>query len=124
MTAIFDFQYKKAYKVSSQWNTLVDDVYSGGEQRRNLWSNPRRKWVLEFSKDDTDTEAIMAFFNSRKGRYEAFSWTWLASHPVTGKNLGGDGNTYTVRFDSDELSMEHLALGYKNFQITLVEVTG
>ncbi len=124
MTATFNYQYKKAYQVSSKWNTIVDDVYSGGEQRRNLWTNPCRKWVLEFSKDNSDTNAIMAFFNARKGRYEAFNWTWQANHPITGEDMGGDGNNYTVRFDHDELNMEHLALGYKNFQITFIEVTG
>jgi len=123
MTATFDYQYKKAYQVSSLWKTLVDDVYSGGEQRRNMWSSSRKKWVLEFSKNDTDTSAIMAFFNFRKGRYEAFYWTWQDTHPATGEKMGGDGQQYTVRFDQDELNMEHLALGYNNFQLTLVEVT-
>lgn len=122
MTATFNYQYKRAYQVSSQWNTIIDDVYSGGEQRRNMWSSARKKWVLEFDKNNTDANAIMAFFNARKGRYEKFYWTWQDTHPVTGENMGGDGTQYTVRFDHDELSLEHLALGYKTFQITLVEV--
>jgi len=124
MTATFSFQYNRAYQISSQWNTIVDEVYSGSEQRRNLWTNSRKKWVLEFSKNDTDTNDIMTFFNARKGRYEAFYWTWQDVHPVTGENMGGDGNIYTVRFDQDELNFEHLALGYKKFQLTLVEVAG
>lgn len=124
MLETFDFQYKKAYKVSSGWNTLVDEVYSGGEQRRNLWSNPRKKWVLEFNKNSTDTGAILDFFDARRGRYEAFSWAWKATHPTTGESMGGDGETYTVRFDDDELNLEHLAMGYSRFQITLVEVLG
>ena len=123
MTVSFDYQHKRAYQISAQWNTVVDDVYSGSEQRRNLWTNPRRKWVLEFSKDNTNSNAIMAFFNARKGRYEAFNWIWQENHSVTGESIGGDGQTYLVRFDHDELNFEHLALGYKNFQITLVEVT-
>ena len=122
MTATFNYQYNRAYQASSSWNTIVDEVYSGGEQRRNLWTNPRRKWVLEFSKDNTDSNAIMAFFNARKGKYEAFYWTWQATHPVTGEAMGGDGQQYTVRFDADELNFEHLALGYRKFQVTFVEV--
>ncbi len=114
--ATFDYQYKRAYQVSSQWNTIIDDVYSGGEQRRNMWSNGRKKWVLEFDKNLTDSNAIMAFFNARRGRYEAFDWTWA--------DVGGDNQQYTVRFDHDELNFEHLALGYNTFQITLVEVQG
>lgn len=124
MTATFDFQYKRAYQVCSQWNTIVDSVYSGGEQRRNMWTNARKKWVLEFDKNQTDSYAVMAFFNARKGRYEAFNWIWQATHPLTGENMGGDGVQYTVRFDHDELNFEHLALGYNKFQITLVEVLG
>lgn len=124
MSETFNYQYKRAYQISSQWNTIIDDVYSGGEQRRNMWTNARKKWVLEFDKNHTDSNAIMAFFNARKGRYEAFYWTWQATHPVTGESMGGDGQQYTVRFDHDELNFEHLALGYKTFQITLVEVSG
>jgi len=123
MTVSFDYQHKRAYQISAQWNTVVDDVYSGGEQRRNLWTNPRRKWVLEFSKDNANSNAIMEFFNARKGRYEAFNWIWQENHSATGEAMGGDGQTYLVRFEHDELNFEHLALGYKNFQITLVEVT-
>ncbi len=122
MSETFNFQYKRAYQVSSQWHTIVDEVYSGGEQRRNMWTNPRKKWTLEFDKNSTDTNAIMAFFNARKGRYEAFNWVWQATHPITGENLGGDGTTYSVRFDDDSLNFEHLALGYTKFQITFVEV--
>jgi phage-related protein len=122
MTATFDFQYNKAYKVSSNWKTIVDEVYSGGEQRRNMWTNSRKKWSLEFDKNATDVSAILDFFDARKGRYEAFNWTWQATHPITGKNMGGDGQEYLVRFDDDELNFEHLAAGYKKFQITLIEV--
>lgn len=122
MTDTFNFNYKRAYQVSSSWKTLVDEVYSGGEQRRNLWSSSRKKWILEFDKNGTDSNSIMEFFNARKGRYEAFYWTWEDSHPVTGESLGGDGEQYTVRFDHDELNLEHLGLGYSKFQVTLVEV--
>jgi len=122
MTATFIYQHKKAYKVSSTWKTIVDDIVSGGEQRRNIWSTSKKKWVLEFDKDSTDVDAILTFFDARKGRFEAFYWEWQATHPDTGKNIGGDGNTYLVRFEDDELNMKHLSIGYKHFQITLVEV--
>ncbi|OGI00474.1 MAG: hypothetical protein A2Y25_12045 [Candidatus Melainabacteria bacterium GWF2_37_15] len=124
MTATFNYQYKRAYQISSCWNTIIDEVYSGGEQRRNMWTNAKKKWVLEFDKNQTDSNAIMAFFNARKGRYEAFYWTWQATHSITGENMGGDNQQYTVRFDHDELNFEHLALGYNKFQVTLVEVNG
>ena len=122
MTATFSYQYNRAYQASSQWNTVIDTVFSGKEQRRNLWSSSRKKWILEFNKNDTDMAAILAFFDARKGCYEAFNWTWQATHPDTGENIGGDDVQYLVRFDDDQLSFEHFVLGYTKFQITLVEV--
>jgi len=122
MVETFSFQYKTAYKASVSFNTAVDEAYSGKEQRRNLWTNPRRKWVLEFDKNETDANSIIDFFEARKGRYESFYWTWQATHGTTSKAMGGDGVQYRVRFENDELNFEHLALGYRTFQITLVEV--
>lgn len=122
MTAIFDFQYKRSYKVGSKWNTIIDDTYSGGEQRRNMWTNSRKKWILEFDKNGVESSDIIDFFDARKGRYEAFYWTWQAIHPLTGENMGGDGKQYLVRFDDDELDLEHIRKGFTTFQITLVEV--
>ena len=122
MTETFNFQYERAYKASSSWKTLIDEVYSGGEQRRNQWSEPRKKWVLQFNVNAANAEDILDFFDARRGRYEAFYWQWQAVHPVKGTNMGGDGETYTVRFDDDTLNFEHLFYGNKTFQITLVEV--
>lgn len=117
----FDFVYNRAYQVSSQWFTAVDESFSGNEQRRNLWTNPRKKWVLEFDKNQTDTAAILAFFDARKGRFEAFKWVWKAQDS-NGVSLGGDDAEYTVRFDTDQLEFSHIAMGYTTFQITFVEV--
>lgn len=124
MTATFDYTYSRAYKISSQWNTAVDEMFSGNEQRRNLWTNSRKKWTLEFDKNHTDFNSILAFFDARKGRYESFNWVWKDIHPITGEEMGGDGNTYLVRFDDDELNFEHIRKGYTKFQITFVEVIG
>jgi len=122
MTAIFTTQYKAAYQVSASWQTLVDEVISGGEQRRNLWSNPKRSWALEFDKNNTDTNVVIDFFNARKGQFEAFYWTWLSTHPDTGKNLGGDDNTYLVRFSNDVIDLKHLFNGYTTFSLSITEV--
>jgi hypothetical protein len=122
MTATFDYQYERAYKVSSQWNTIIDEVFSGKEQRRNQWSASRKKWVLTFDVLESDVDAILAFFDARKGRYEAFNWVWQETHPTKGNSMGGDGETYLVRFDSDELNFEHAFNGGGRFSITFVEV--
>ena len=123
MTAIFTSQYKYAYQTSTRWTTLIDEVISGGEQRHNLWTQPKRSWTLEFEKDNTDTNSIMSFFNARRGRFEAFYWTWLVSHPADGRAMGGDGVTYLVRFDEDELNIKHVFAGYTTFSIKITEVS-
>lgn len=122
MTATFNFQYERAFKVSSKWNTVIDSVFSGREQRRNMWTAPQKRWALQFSVRQVDAEAIMAFFDARKGSYEAFYWTWQATHPTKGNSMGGDGETYLVRFADDTLDFEHAFNGNGTFSIQLVEV--
>lgn len=107
--------YKKAHVSSVQFNTIVDETFTGGEQRRDLWSTPRRKWTLDFEKDQVDREALVAFFSAQKGRKYSFKWIWAA-------NKGGDGIEHTVRFDTDQLDFSVLEMGYSMFSITLVEV--
>lgn len=120
MTETFDFNYNRAYTASVQFNTIVDEVFSGKEQRRDVWTNPRRRWILEFEKSkDTITndnwEQIVNFFIDRKGRKEFFEWTWST-------DKGGDGKTYAVRFDTDELNLDIMELGYSKFSIPIVQV--
>jgi phage-related protein len=118
----FDFYYERAYTAGVQFNTLVDEVVSGNEQRRDMWTNPRRKWRLEFNANNVDTEAIVNFFIARKGRKEAFYWVWEATDPILNIDKGGDGGIYLVRFDTDELNFDHIAMGYTTFYIDLVQV--
>lgn len=115
MTTFNDFDYKRAYVSSVQFNTIVDETFTGGEQRRDLWSTPRRKWTLDFEKDQVDREALVNFFITQKGRKNTFSWIWAT-------DKGGDGQSHTVRFDSDQLDFSVLEMKYSTFNITLVEV--
>lgn len=115
MTDTFNFEYKQAHVSSVAFNTIVDDTFTGGEQRRDLWSNPRYKWKLDFEKDKIDTQSLLAFFVAQKGKKNAFNWTWDS-------NKGGDGNTYLVRFDTDQLDLNILEMGYSTFSINIVQV--
>ena len=110
MTATFNFVYKRAYQLSSEWNTIVDEAYSGREQRRNLWTSSRKSWQLDFEKTPENTSAILSFFDARKGKYEAFNWTWEF-----------DNQTYLVRFDTDKLDMD-VYDGFSEFSLKLVQV--
>lgn len=115
MTDTFNFVYKQAHVSAVMFNTLVDETFTGGEQRRDLWSSPRYKWTLDFEKNQMDTQALVTFFVSQKGRKNAFNWTWDSAK-------GGDGNVYLVRFDTDELDLNILEKGYSTFSITLTQV--
>ena len=115
MTDTFNFVYKRAYTASVQFNTIVDEKFTGKEQRRDVWTNPRRKWILEFEKNKVDRESLVTFFIAQKGRKKTFNWTW-------GTDKGGDGQTYLVRFDTDELQLDILELGYSTFNIAIIQV--
>lgn len=115
MTDTFNFKYKQAHVSSVEFNTIVDETFTGGEQRRDLWSNPRYKWTLDFEKNQVDRNALVAFFAAQKGKKNAFNFVWDASK-------GGDGKTYLVRFDTDQLDLKILEMGYSTFSINLVQV--
>lgn len=40
----------QVYSYTLSYNTLVDEKWTGNEQRRQQWTYPRRKWTLEFRK--------------------------------------------------------------------------
>lgn len=115
MTDTFNFEYNKAYTASVEFKTIVDEATSGKEQRRDMWTYPQRRWMLEMDKNKIDREALVTFFMSQKGRKKSFLWTWAV-------DKGGDGQTYKVRFSADKLELNILELGYSNFKIELVEV--
>jgi len=115
MTDTFNFNYNRAYTASVQFATIVDEKFTGKEQRRDAWTNPRRKWILEFEKNKVDRESLVNFFIAQKGRKKVFNWTWAT-------DKGGDGQTYLVRFDTDELQLDILELGYSKFSITIIQV--
>jgi hypothetical protein len=115
MTDTFNFYYKRAYTASVKFNTIVDETFSAKEQRRDVWTNPRRKWILEFEKNKLDREALVNFFIAQKGRKKAFNWTWAV-------DKGGDDVTYLVRFDTDELQLDVLEMGYSTFSLPIIQV--
>ncbi len=82
------------YERTPEWRTLRTEFESGRMQTRSKWASPRRRWHLVFRNiTKTEAQAIIDFFNARKGRYERFYWTC----PL-------DNAQYTVRFDNDALT--------------------
>lgn len=115
MVDTFNYPYKQAHVNSIQYKTIVDETFTGKEQRRDTWTNPRMSWVLDFEKNPANTAAVATFFKNQKGRKTAFNWTWDS-------DKGGDGNTYLVRFASDVLNFSIMESGYSTFSIQFVEV--
>jgi len=110
----FSFYYKRAHKASIKFNTSIQDQYSAHEKRIAQWTGSQSSWVLDFDKTPEAFTAVGAFFNAQKGKYKAFYWTWDATK-------GGDGNTYIVRFDTDQLDFNVDNSGFKTFSIPIVQ---
>jgi len=92
---------------SSEFRTLESPAENGVKQYRSVWPTGVQAWKLVFKKKTlTVTQAILAFFNSKKGKATAFTWT---------NSL--DLVEYTVRFKSDRLSFD-----YENYQAASFEI--
>jgi len=110
----FDFYYDTQYKFSLDFNTLMDKVLTAQNNRRALWTSPKKSWELTFEKDPIVGRQIEDFFISKRGKFKAFQWTWETSK-------GGDGVTYWVRFDTDKLTADSF-LGWAKRSIPIKEV--
>lgn len=111
---------QKTYTASIEFKTLVDEHFTGNEQRRDQWTKPRRSWVLEFEKTPDNARIMEKFFIRQKGRKRAFQWKW--DKYVDGYDTGGDDATYTVRFDTDKIEFNIMEMGYRTFKVTIVQV--
>ncbi|OUN01428.1 MAG: hypothetical protein BAA04_04890 [Firmicutes bacterium ZCTH02-B6] len=91
-------------------DALISEFGIGPEQRRTK-RPPRRRWTLRFRKDQVTADAIWSFYVARRGAYEAFLWT----NPL-------DGQTYTVRFERDDLTRNVFWKCVYEIGLTLIEV--
>ena len=110
----------KTYTASIEFKTIVDDHFTGNEQRRDQWSTPRRGWILEFEKTPETSKIMEKFFIRQKGRKRAFSWTWTKT--VDGFDTSGDDITYKVRFDADKIDFNISEMGYRTFKVPIIQV--
>jgi phage-related protein len=109
--------HKSEATFQTRFYNIIDKAITAQiiNNRRKLWNSPKKRWVLEFEKDEATRKQLEAFFISKRGKWKAFSWTWETDR-------GGDGNTYTVRFDTDELNTDISYYGFGKIQIPLQEV--
>lgn len=115
MAAMFDIPWIAASRFSIQFKTDIDAEYTAHEQRNALWSNPRYKWSILVPKNTTNFHALLNFFSARKGRWNAFNFTWASDKQ-------GDGRTYLVRFDCPEDELIFASDDGENWIIPIVQV--
>lgn len=109
------------YSTTVEYKTIIDESFSGNEQRRAQWRKPRRRWTFQFQKTPKAGKKFRRFFEARRGRYEAFKFLWR-NNKLNGEQFGGDDNWYTVRFESDTLNTGVDYYGFMNYEMTLIEV--
>jgi len=97
-------------ELSSEWKNLKSDFESGKEQRRQVWSFPKRSVKLEFKPlQQTEIDTLWNFFQARKGSLEPF-WFFRPTkdkngdwHSYTGEYVGrGDGATTIFELPSKD----------------------
>lgn len=111
----------QVYSYTLSYNTLVDDKWTGNEQRRQQWTYPRRVWTLEFQKTPEGGRKLEEFFKEVKGRFKAFKFKWAETY-LDGTDMRGDDQWYYVRFNSDDLKLEVDYMGYIHTTIEVIEV--
>lgn len=111
----------QVYSYTLSYNTLVDDKWTGNEQRRQQWTYPRRVWTLEFQKTPEGGRKLEEFFKEVKGRFKAFKFKWAETY-LDGTDMRGDDQWYYVRFNSDDLKLEVDYMGYVHTTIEVIEV--
>lgn len=111
----------QVYSYTLSYNTLVDDKWTGNEQRRQQWTYPRRVWTLEFQKTPEGGRKLEEFFKEVKGRFKAFKFKWAETYS-DGTDMRGDDQWYYVRFNSDDLKLEVDYMGYIHTTIEVIEV--
>lgn len=120
-TLTLHIPYNRAHVSGVQFKTEIDGEYTANEQRNKLWTNPRRSWVLDFEKTKDGYQELEDFFILCGGRFRAFNWKWAATDKY-GRPAGGNGVTYLVRFDTDEIKPTIDSLGGRFISIPIVQV--
>ena len=111
----------QVYSYTLSYNTLVDEKWTGNEQRRQQWTYPRRKWTLEFRKTPDGGRKLENFFKEVKGQFKAFKFRWASTY-ADGTDMGGDDQWYYVRLASDDLQFNVDYCGYRVATVDLIEV--
>lgn len=91
-------------EVTSEFKTLKSDFETGREQRRSIWTFPRRQIKLSFDVlKQADIDTLWNFYQARKGGYEPFYFFDLFAGSHAGEYVGrGDGSQVIFELPSKE----------------------
>ena len=107
----FSWRPSSVESLTTGYRVQVTEFESGKEQRIHRGRQPR-VWELVFEKTPyAELQAIRAFYESRKGPFEAFLWF-----------DGWSGQDVTVRFQDDAVTWETQWRVNGWFTLTLREV--
>lgn len=78
------------------WDTKIKTAVSGKELRASFYSTPLYKFALSFNVlragAEAELQALVGFFNDRRGRFDSFLFTDPVDSAVTAQAFGvGDG---------------------------------
>jgi uncharacterized protein (TIGR02217 family) len=75
--------------------TDIVTLASGREERNSRWLHSRRRYNAGYGiKSRADMQAVLSFFEERRGRFHSFLWRDGLDHSATNEPIGtGDGET-------------------------------
>ena len=77
--------------------TDVVTLASGREERNARWAHSRRRWNAGYGvKSRADMQAVLAFFEERRGRFHSFLWRDGLDHSADGQAIGTGNGVLTA----------------------------
>lgn len=79
--------------------TDIVTLSSGREERNSRWAQSRRRYNAGYGiKSRADMQAVLAFFEERRGRFHSFLWRDGLDHSSNGQQPLGTGDGTTTQF--------------------------
>ena len=79
--------------------TDIVTLSSGREERNSRWLHSRRRYNAAYGiKSRADMQAVLAFFEERRGRFHSFLWRDALDHSSDGEQVLGSGDGVTTAF--------------------------
>jgi uncharacterized protein (TIGR02217 family) len=79
--------------------TDIVTLASGREERNARWAHSRRRYNAGYGvKSRADMQAVLAFFEERRGRFHSFLWRDALDHSANDQGIGiGDGTAVSFQ---------------------------